>query len=66
MFCRKTTCFSNPRLASGITGPRHTWATEAGREVFERQVCREVFGFEMIRAQSKRSWYLKSIVGPGT
>ena len=56
MFCRKTTCFSNPRLASGITGPRHTWATEAGREVFERQVCREVFGFEMIRAQSKRSW----------
>ena len=37
-------------------GPDISGATEAGREVFERRVCREVFGFEMSRAQSKRSW----------
>lgn len=62
-----TTCFSNPRLASGVKRPQTSLGpTEAGREAFVRQVCRKVFGFEMSRAQSKRSSWFKSMAGLGT
>lgn len=62
-----TTCFSNPRLASGVKRPQTSQGpTEAGREAFARQVCRKVFGFEMNRAQSKRSSWFKSMAGLGT